>query len=58
MTSQFKYGLFLSHSWKNKEFVKTFKAKVEAKGVKCWIDTEQMAEINNPLSSGSAIEVP
>ena len=43
MTSQFKYGLFLSHSWTNKEFVKTFKAKVEAKGVKCWIDDERMA---------------
>jgi hypothetical protein len=43
MTSQFKYGLFLSHSWKNNEFVKTFKAKVDAKGVKCWIDTERIA---------------
>jgi len=36
------FGLFLSHSWVNKDFVEAFKTKVEAKGVKCWIDTEQM----------------
>lgn len=41
-TSQNKFGLFLSHSWENKAFVETFKANVEAKGVRCWIDKEKI----------------
>jgi len=42
MNSQHKFGLFLSHSWENKAFVEAFKAKVEAKGVRCWIDKEKI----------------
>jgi hypothetical protein len=38
-----KFDLFLSHSWNDKPFVESFKTRVEAKGVRCWIDTEQMS---------------
>ncbi len=50
-----KFGLFLSHSWSDKEFVEAFKARVETYGVKCWIDTEQMApgaDLHEAMAAG------
>ena len=37
------FGLFFSHAWANKALVEALKRRVEARGVRCWIDTEQMA---------------
>jgi mitogen-activated protein kinase 1/3 len=39
-----RFSFFLSHSWSNKAVVEELKRRLEQRpGVRCWIDTEQMA---------------